>query len=221
MSRTIYDTTLLELLPENLRGNPYIIAASRAVDKEFSLLVQSIKNVLTYADMGNASEQVIDMLAAELNVDFYDKTLPLSDRREAVKEAILIHQMNGTKKALLRVFELLQIRAVIKEWFEYGGEPYTFKIEILEVSSKGLSEETNALLDRLIEWHKNARSHMTELNIYLTNRTKTPYYAIGMLQGEEITVYPWEITNIETIGKQYFGLGYQSAETIVIYPLQN
>lgn len=219
MSRTIYDTPLLELLPENFRSDPDIIAASKAVDKEFIALTQSIKNVLTYADIDNASEQVVDMLAAELNVDYYDKSLSLADRREAVKDAILIHQINGTKKALLRVFELLQMRAVIKEWFEYGGEPYTFKVEILEVSNRGLSEETNALLDKLIEWHKNVRSHMTELNIYLTNRTKTPYYAIGALQGEEITVYPWALTEITSAGKKYLAAGYQAAEAVTVYPL--
>ena len=59
------------------------------------------------------------------------------------------------------------------------------------------------------------------LKSYLTMRSEVPKYAIGGMSGEEITIYPWEITNIETIGKQYFGLGYQSAETIVIYPLQN
>lgn len=59
------------------------------------------------------------------------------------------------------------------------------------------------------------------LKSYLTMRSEVPKYAIGGMSGEEITVYPWKITDIETIGKQYFGLGYQSAETIIIYPLQN
>lgn len=59
------------------------------------------------------------------------------------------------------------------------------------------------------------------LKPYLTMRSEVPKYAIGGMSGEEITVYPWRITDIETIGKQYFGLGYQSAETIFIYPLQN
>lgn len=87
------------------------------------------------------------------------------------------------------------------------------------------------------------------LKSYLTMRSEVPKYAIGGMSGEEITVYPWTVSeltsrgkvfiaagyntgvdnmtvypkgwNIETIGKQYFGLGYQSAETIIIYPLQN
>lgn len=221
MSKTIYDTPLLELLPENLRSDPDIIAASQAVDKEFFLLAESIKNVMTYADIDNASEEVIDMLAVELNVDFYDKSLSFDDRRESVKEAILIHQMNGTKAALLRVFELLQMRGTIEEWFEYDGDPYTFKISILEIRNRELTKETDEMLSALIEWHKNVRSHLIELKLFLTNQSKTPYYASTITSGEEITVYPWEITNIETIGKQYFGLGYQSAETIIIYPLQN
>jgi len=46
MSKTIYDVTLLELLPENLRSDPDIIAASKALDEEYRQLAQSIKNAL-------------------------------------------------------------------------------------------------------------------------------------------------------------------------------
>src|SRR5690606_21275236 len=60
------------------------------------------------------------------------------------------------------------------------------------------------------------------LKSYLTMRSEVPKYAIGVMSGEEITIYPQRsITHVETIGKQYFGLGYQSVETIIIYPLQN
>lgn len=215
-SKTIYDTPLIDLLPENLRSDPDIIAASQAVDKEFFLLAESIKNVLTYADIDNASEAVVDMLAVELNVDFYDKSLSLDDRRESVKEAILIHQMNGTKAAMLRVFELLQMRGTIEEWFEYDGDPYTFKISILEIRNRELTKETDEMLSALIERHKNVRSHLIELKLFLTNQNKTPYYASTITSGEEITVYPPMINEVESHGKEYIGPGLQVVEIVTV-----
>lgn len=219
MSKTVFNTTLLELLPENLRGDLDIIAASQAVDKEYLQMAQVIKNCLTYADIDNTREDVLDLMAVESNVDFYDQTMPVDYRRQAVKTADIIHQINGTKAALLRIFELLSMRGVIEEWFEYGGDPYTFKITILEINDRGLTAETNAMLDKLIDIHKNVRSWLIGLNIYLTVHGKTPVYAIGVMHGEEITVYPWNVTGIESAGKQYMGIGYQAAETVDIYPL--
>jgi phage tail P2-like protein len=219
MSKTIYDVTLCELLPENLRSNPDIIAASQVMDKEFSQMLQAIKNCITYADVDNVRSDVLDLMAVESDIDFYDQTMPIEYRRQAVKEADQIHQINGTKAALLRVFELLSMRGVIEEWFEYGDSPYRFRIAILEISDRGLTAETNSLLDKLINLHKNVRSKLTGLNIYLTVHGKTPCYAVGVMLGEEITVYPWNVAGIESVGNRYTGIGYQSVETVDIYPL--
>jgi phage tail P2-like protein len=128
MSKTIYNVTLLELLPENLRSDPDIIAAGKALDAEYWELTQSIKNVLTFGDIDNAKSEVVDVLAAEMNLDFYDQTLPLANRRALVKNGYLYKYLKGTPFAVKQVVTDIFSAAKTEEWFEYGGEPYYFRV---------------------------------------------------------------------------------------------
>ena len=130
MSKSIDEVTLLELLPENLRSDLDIIAASQAIDQEFSLLVQSINNCFTFVDIDNANSEVVNLLAAEMHVDFYDESLPLESRRAIVKNAYIYHFTKGTPFAVKQLIIDIFGQGELIEWFDYEGNPYHFRVAI-------------------------------------------------------------------------------------------
>lgn len=174
MSKTVYDVTLLELLPPNLRNDPDIVAASAAVDKEYQILVQSIPKCLTYGDIDNASPEVLDMLAAEMDVMFYDPTFPLATRRAIVKNAYLYKFHLGTAYAVQQVVSNAFANAEVREWFEYGGVPYRFKI----VVNDELGENVTAVIDA-VNKVKNLRSKLESITATQKTNLKI-YYGIAM-----------------------------------------
>jgi P2-related tail formation protein len=105
MSKTIDQVSLLELLPPNLRGDPDIVAASQASDRDFQDLCGKIRLVYTIADIDHASSEVVDALAVEMNCDFYDQSLPLATRRRLVKNAYLYKYFMGTSYAVRKIVE--------------------------------------------------------------------------------------------------------------------
>jgi phage tail P2-like protein len=157
MSKTVNNVTLLELLPENLRANADIIAASQAVDKEFQALAGKVKNCLTIADVDNASAEVIDNLAGQMQVDFYDQSYSLAKRRELVKNAYIYKYRKGTTSVVKEIAEKTWENVSLVEWFEYGGEPYKFKL-VFDGSLPDDDELTEIIA--AIKSVKNVRSHM-------------------------------------------------------------
>ena len=125
---SISSAKLIDLLPPNLRSDPDIIAASQALDKEFFILAGKIKNVLTFADIDNASSDVLDNLAWELNTDFYDSTLSIAKKRSLVKNALVYHFTKGTPYAIEQLLADAFDDAQVLEWFDYSGTPFYFKI---------------------------------------------------------------------------------------------
>lgn len=186
----IYNSKLIELLPPNLQNDNDAIAVCSAIDKGFIEVVDSIKNVLTFADIDNASSEVVDLLAFELNTDFYDNTLPLYKRKEIVNNALIYHLTKGTPYAV----ELLVTNAfddgLVEEWFEYGGDPFYFKITtsdaIIDVN------KVNQLV-AAVNSVKNERSRLESINI---NRPSPLQKYVGLLisGGDIITIS----TNIPT-----------------------
>jgi phage tail P2-like protein len=128
MSRTIYDVTLLELLPPTLKNDSDIIAASQAVDTGFWTLAGLIKTASIFADIDDAPSNIADMLAIEMAVDFYDQTLPLDTRRSLVKNGYVYKYYKGTAKAVKQIVDDMFGAANAEEWYTYGGNPGYFRV---------------------------------------------------------------------------------------------
>jgi phage tail P2-like protein len=178
MSKTIYDVTLLELLPPNLADIPEIIAAGRAIDKQWQKLAARIKEVLTFADIDNASSDVVDMLATEMNVDFYDSTLALAKRRAMVKNGYLYKYRKGTAYAVKQIVTDAYDTAYVEEWFDYNGKPFHFRI----TTEAGMPDETTInKIFSAVKAVKNVRSTLDYLGA--VKKVNEPvYYGFAVYQ---------------------------------------
>ncbi len=180
----IYNTKLLDLIPPNLRSDPDIIAASQAVDREFTALVNSIKNVLTFANVDGATSDVVDNLASELRVAFYDSTLDLTTRRELVKNALLYNMIKGTPAVIENLATTLFGDAQVEEWFDYGGQPYHFRV--LTVNSAVTNELADQFNDA-VNAVKNLRS-VLEAVIVIMSGEMNMYFGNVLHTGDNITI---------------------------------
>ena len=87
-----------------------------------------------------------------------------AEKRELIKNAIELHRYKGTKYALIKVLNSLNINGEIEEWFEYGGDPYHFKIVIF-LQNYTYNESVFESLKKMIDEYKNVRSVLEEINI--------------------------------------------------------
>lgn len=113
------------------------------------------------------------------------------ERRDLIKRSIEVHRYKGTKYALMKIFDMFGIKGDIKEWFETGGKPYTFTVDINFVS-KGLDFELIEKLEDLINEYKNVRSHLASLHIGMSSNIKSCKYKSACLTGEHTTIYPFQ-----------------------------
>jgi len=118
-----------------------------------------------------------------------------AERRALLKRAIELHRYKGTRWAIEQVLQTLALSGQISEWFEYGGTPYTFKVNV-ELATRGINETTFNALVSLINEYKNVRSHLDLLALSLINRSATPVIAATTLGGESITVHPYTLTQL-------------------------
>lgn len=214
---------LKDLIPGSIAEDPQVEAAVLALDGQLADINSHLIQTIILPRIDELSEAILDLLLWEFHITLDEgaglAAVSVEEKRDLVKRAVEIHRLKGTKAALLRIFEMLSMRGVISEWYEYGGEPYKFKVEILELSERGLDEQTYVLLERLIDEYKNVRSWLDELNVYLTVRGAVPKVAMVSLCGEEITVYPYNVTELENVASIRWALGYQAVETVTVYPL--
>lgn len=209
--------SLVDLLPPNLARDKRVRAAAQSLDGELQVITASIKRLPFMPNLDSLDEAWIDELLWQYHVEGAELATTLDEKRALVRNSIEIHRTKGTRYALERVIDLLGMRAIVSEWFEHGGDPYTFRIEVLEVTNKGLTGEKLRLLERLIMEYKNTRSWLTSIRVHLTSRGHIRF-ACNTSGGETVTVYPWSVGLIESRGRIGSAQATVQSEIITVYP---
>ena len=88
MSKELQHTSLLDILPQNLLRDEQIKAAAQALDAELQKITAATKEALLLPRLDELPEAVIDLLAWQWHVDFYEPNMSLETKRQLVRESI-------------------------------------------------------------------------------------------------------------------------------------
>jgi phage tail protein, P2 protein I family len=111
------------LLPSN--ANAYERALSLAVAFGDDILPEDIKTLWRPQE---AAARFLPFIAWGLHVDFWRDTLPEQVKRDLISGAYEWHRIEGTFGAIRRICDAVFGETQVQAWFEYGGEPYGFRV---------------------------------------------------------------------------------------------
>ncbi|WP_284603340.1 phage tail protein I [Dickeya dadantii] len=153
-------------------------------------------------------------LAWAFSVDRWDERWPESVKRQVIKDAFFIHRHKGTLSALRRVVEPFGYLIRITEWWQTGGTPGTFRLDI-GVQDAGIAEETYLELERLIADAKPVSRHLLGLAIHLDSLGALPV-SVGQYSGDALTVYPYFPETITTTGADVRGVAVHLSDNVSV-----
>ena len=99
---------------------------AEAVDRGLYKINPNI--LLLYSRIDGLPHELLDHLAYLFHADNYDSGYSLEIKRKIIKTAIAVHKYKGTKYAVETELDNIFSGGEVIEWYEYGGEPYTFRI---------------------------------------------------------------------------------------------
>ena len=126
---------MLEAFPEVLRENESTRALGRAVAEAMEAGRDLIGLLRLYSNLDELPERILDILAAELRTQYYDTTLAIETKRTLIRNTLIWYKKAGTLSALRELVESVFGECLIREWFEYNGEPGHFRIESVDVAA--------------------------------------------------------------------------------------
>jgi len=151
-----------KLLPYSLSQDPVLVAMFEAVVIQLKEAYDEADLLYDLVNIDKLPESLLDLIAYEKHVDFYDHQLTILQKQELIKSSISWHRKKGTRWAVERVVSIVYPNANVYEWFEYDGHKYRFKIEVDEpfIASKDMKR-----LRELVEATKNKRSWLEYIAI--------------------------------------------------------
>lgn len=154
----IYSTDFSEFLPGALRHDPKMIALARALTEQLLTVSGSMDNVLIYSRFEELPEDLVDILAYDMHVDWYDYSYPLQVKRDLVKNSVKVHKKMGTKYAMETALGSIWPKSEVEEWFNYEGEPHHFRV-VCDVTEDRITASL-AQLVKAIRMYKRLSSHL-------------------------------------------------------------
>lgn len=157
---------LVATLPPALRTDPTVVALAEALAGVLAARPEEINRLLIYPAIDTLDEPLLDILAYDFKVDWWDPEYSLEEKRRTLKSSWRVHKLMGTKAAVETAISAIYPNTSVQEWFEYGGEPYHFKLRIDASDSVVDLDKQRRVLKRL-EYYKNLRSHNDRIEYHV------------------------------------------------------
>ena len=176
--RDIYTVNFADYLPGALKHDPKMRAIAEAVTKEALTVSGEIENVLIYSRIDELPEELIDILAYDMHVDWYDYSFPLKVKRDILKGSVKVHKKMGTKYAVEKALGALYPQSEVEEWYQYEGQPHHFHI-VCDVTENRVTASFQEIINAVM-MYKRLSSHLDEVvyqaGVGITVETHTDFF---------------------------------------------
>lgn len=153
---------LVATLPPALQKDPSAVALAETMADLLAQRRSEIEQLRIYPVIDRLDEQLLDILAYDFKVDWWNADYTLEEKRRTLKDSWRVHKVLGTKAAVETALRAIYPKAQVQEWFEYGGEPYRFKLNIDLTGELSDAARPWRVLER-VNFYKSLRSHLDSI----------------------------------------------------------
>lgn len=173
---------ILSTLPDVLRRNNKLHALAASIAKTLASDVAMVDRVRIYNTIDTLPEEVLDALAYDFKIDWWDPGYSVQQKRQILRDNWFIHRHLGTKASLEMAISAIYPRTKVLEWFEYNGDPYYFKL-LIDISYASITPEQHQQVMERVNYYKNLRSHLDEVEYAMIPEGDSHGYAGVALTG--------------------------------------
>ena len=158
-NRGINSENIMSILPSVLSNDSGMNKLARTAALGVDEILADLDAAGIYNRIEELPEDLLDILAEDLGIHWYDYDFKLETKRSVVAATFDVHRHMGTKGAMVAAICSIWPNSSVEEWFEYGGDPYFFRV-LVEANGDGGEPIRYSKINRTVQLYKNARSWM-------------------------------------------------------------
>lgn len=124
----LWGTGLIEGLPPAVADEPWVRIMDKVYRERHQREMEAAELIHIYTQIDSQPEEILDVLAVQFKVDWYDSNYPLEAKRSIIKTALEVRRYYGTDWATLKAISAIYPRSEIEQWYGYGGTPGHFRV---------------------------------------------------------------------------------------------
>jgi len=124
----LQDDDILHFVPEFMRSDPAVISLAAWTSGIVRRLFAQARLLTLWDKIDSLMDAELDELAWALDISWYASSAPHSEKVSVIRCSEVIKARIGTPFALETVMQSVLGSGTVIEWYEYGGDPYHFKL---------------------------------------------------------------------------------------------
>lgn len=182
MIKSLKDARIIDGLPGIVAQQPWVKAFSKAMGVLHEKTLGYIDDSQIYTAIDKAAEPVLDTMAVNWKIDWYDTGYSIEQKRRIVKTALTIRRTMGTVGAVKSQADAIYPGTTLEEWFEWGGKPGLFRLNV-DVTTTGpgntIDIHGQAEIERRLTTAKRYSAHMESMSYQIRHGIKVSERAEG------------------------------------------
>lgn len=216
MIKSLRQARITDGLPRVLARQEWVIALSEALGLALGKTLDYTDESQIYTRLDTAPETVLDVLAVDWKIDWYDTELTVEQKRRIVKTALTVRRLMGTAAAVKLQVHAIYPEATVTEWFQYDGKPGCFRVS-LPLPKEGITAAEYRRLKTGILTTKNERSHLDVIDIQ--HECEAVVITGGCCSMSQIIeVWPELVSELEVTGERLTGGAVSMSQTAEVWP---
>lgn len=216
MIKSLRQARITDGLPRVLARQEWVIALSEALGLALGKTLDYTDESQIYTRLDTAPETVLDVLAVDWKIDWYDTELTVEQKRRIVKTALTVRRLMGTAAAVKLQVHAIYPEATVTEWFQYDGRPGCFRVS-LPLPKEGITAAEYRRLRTGILTTKNERSHLDVIDIQ--HECEAMVITGGCCSMSQIIeVWPELVSELEVTGERLTGGAAHTDQALEVWP---
>lgn len=162
------DAKLTDGLPRIVASQTWVQVISAVYDV-LRKRTRGFYETAAFPDVENCTEEMLDLLAVFLKIEWYDSHADLETKRRLVSTAVSIRRYAGTAKAVIDQASVIYPNSEVQEWFEYDGTPGLWRLNV-NITNTPTTFYTISEMENLLGYTKRCSAHLERIG-YMIRRS--------------------------------------------------
>ena len=130
MIKSLLDARIADAVPQVVATQDWVRAMAASLGIIHRKTLDFADKSQIYTALDDVPEVILDTLAVNWKIDWYDTEYSTEQKRRIIKSALTVRRLMGTVRAVKLQVEAIYPGTTLQEWFEYGGTPGCFRLDV-------------------------------------------------------------------------------------------
>lgn len=171
----LHEVGLVEGLPPDVAKEPWVQILDAVFRERRKKELEAAERLKIYTDIDRADEAVLDILAVQFRVDWYDTSYPIETKRRIIKTALEVRRYCGTEWAVRKALASIYPNVKISEWYDYGGRPGYWRMNV-DITDDGVIYYTPEEIEKRLGYARRCTAHLEHIIYIVEPHERSPAY---------------------------------------------